>query len=96
MPHWRARRRVVAAAELHASLVHDAPPSTRQPVPASMCSGTLKNVDSLGPSMYVLHRHYASRGEPLPNVSAILDPSLPGMAPMCWDHMCWYQLSHGN
>ena len=84
--------RLIAGAELHASLLALEPAALRQPVPPSLCGGKLKGANSSS-TWAMLHHHFVGRkGLAMPNVSALL----PIEQPMCWDHMCWEALTHGN
>lgn len=81
-------RRLIAGAELHASLLLDEPAPHRQPVPQWLCGGFIKGVNTdlngwghkggtLSPvnatTWSMVHHHYVTRmGALMPNVSAIL------------------------
>ena len=88
------RSRLLAGAELHASLLAQEPAARRQPPPAWLCGGQLRGAGN-GSTWSMLWHHFVTRegGDPgaiLPNVTALL----PLTTPFCWDHMCWEALTH--
>ena len=92
-----AQDRLVAGAELHASLLAAAPAGVRQAVPADVCRGSVRGNDPPPNGTHptgtwsMLARHFVlRRGLRMPNVSALV----PLQADHCWDHMCWEILSH--
>ena len=84
--------RLIAAAELHASLLSAAPAPYHQPVPKWLCGGALKGAANAS-TWIMLHHHMVNRmGFRMPNVTAILPTELP----MCWDQQCYEMLTHGG
>lgn len=84
--------RLIAGAELHASLLAQEPSPLHQPVPPTLCGGRLKGATN-GSTWFMLHNHMVGRkGLAMPNVSAIL----PFVKKFCWDQSCWEALTHGN
>ena len=85
--------RILAAAELHASLLGVEPATRRQPVPSFLCGGRLRGAVNASATWWMLHHHFHTRrGLALPNVSALL----PQIRPSCWDQICWETLTHGG
>ena len=91
-----ARERMIAAAELHASLFSGQPAPYRQPTPKWLCGGQLKGSNNTAGTFDMLRHHFTDRrGMQLPNVSATLRAR--GVdRDFCWDHMCWETLTHGS
>ena len=89
------QERLIAGAELHASLLAAEPEARRQPVPAWLCGGRVKA--ALNSSTWaMLHHHYVTRlgVAALPNVSALLPQIRANL--QCWDQGCWEVLTHGG
>ena len=85
------QQRMIAGAELHASLLSQEPVPLHQPTPSWLCGGHLKGATN-GSTWTMLHHHFVGRmGLSMPNVSKLL----PLETPFCWDHMCWEALTHG-
>lgn len=78
------QQRLIAGAELHASLLAAEPPGRRQPVPTWLCDGHVKGADNSS-TWAMLHHHYTMRMgvATLPNVTAMLTSIRQNSA--CWD-----------
>ena len=80
--------RLVAGAELHASLL------AWERRPPWLCGGALRAANAS--TFDVVHRHYATRrGVALPNVSASLRRRGDDRD-RCWDQPCWETFTHGD
>lgn len=88
------QRRLVAGAELHASLLAAEPVAQRQPVPEWLCGGSLKGAVNSS-TWIMLHHHFVTRlgVSTMPNVSALLPQIRDNL--VCWDQGCWEALTHG-
>ena len=97
--YGEAQARLIAGAELHASLLAAEPAPFHQPVvPLDVCGGHVRGSDPKGQTKptgtwSMLARHFVLRRglrHVMPNVSALV----PLMAGACWDQMCWEILTH--
>ena len=87
-----ARERLIAGAELHASMLAAEPAARRQPVPDWLCGGSVKGAVNSS-TWEMLHHHFSTRlGVAMPNVSALLPQIRANIA--CWDQGCWESLTH--
>ena len=96
--YTHAKERMVASAELHASLLAQEPAPLHQPVPHWMCGGHMRGAGAnvtLG-TWDMLRSHFSGRLQvPMPHVSALL--AVRGnRRDACWDQMCWETLTHGT
>ena len=88
------KERLIAGAELHASLLAAEPAARRQPLPDWLCGGRVKEARNSS-TWAMLHHHFVTRlgaAAALPNVSALLPQIRANIA--CWDQGCWEALTH--